>query len=169
MKTPQACGCGCGGMTKGGRFLPGHDARFHAAQKAGRLAGAISHATGAHGKATEAPSPSRRPSDTSGDEKPGDAAPVGSGELVPPKGIRGTPVAPGMWVRATISGKPQEGIVYSVDPHGNIAFLSDAGVQYIGYPGMTWVVDSDTKRKPNPAQRRVLERIDRSVPGMVVR
>ena len=28
-REPQACGCGCGGMTKGGRFLPGHDARMH--------------------------------------------------------------------------------------------------------------------------------------------
>jgi len=32
-KTPQECTCGCKGMTKGGRFLPGHDARYHAAQK----------------------------------------------------------------------------------------------------------------------------------------
>jgi len=22
---PKECGCGCGGMTKGGTFLPGHD------------------------------------------------------------------------------------------------------------------------------------------------
>ena len=28
-KTPQDCMCGCGGQTKGGRFIPGHDARFH--------------------------------------------------------------------------------------------------------------------------------------------
>ena len=64
-KQPQECGCGCGGMTKGGRFLPGHDARFHAAQKEGRLAGAIRHATGAHGAAGTAPPPSagnQRPS-----------------------------------------------------------------------------------------------------------
>jgi hypothetical protein len=27
--TPRDCLCGCGGQTKGGRFLPGHDARFH--------------------------------------------------------------------------------------------------------------------------------------------
>ena len=26
-KTPQSCGCGCGGQTKGGRYLPGHDAK----------------------------------------------------------------------------------------------------------------------------------------------
>jgi hypothetical protein len=26
-KTPRKCGCGCGGSTKGGEFLPGHDAR----------------------------------------------------------------------------------------------------------------------------------------------
>lgn len=32
-KEPRQCLCGCGGMTKGGRFLPGHDARYHAAQK----------------------------------------------------------------------------------------------------------------------------------------
>lgn len=32
-KAPVECTCGCGGMTKGGRFLPGHDARYHAAQK----------------------------------------------------------------------------------------------------------------------------------------
>ena len=29
---PKQCKCGCGGMTKGGTFLPGHDARYHAAQ-----------------------------------------------------------------------------------------------------------------------------------------
>lgn len=28
-KPAQACGCGCGEMTRGGRFLPGHDARLH--------------------------------------------------------------------------------------------------------------------------------------------
>lgn len=27
--TPRDCQCGCGGQTKGGRFIPGHDARFH--------------------------------------------------------------------------------------------------------------------------------------------
>lgn len=26
-KTPQPCGCDCGGTTAGGRFLPGHDAK----------------------------------------------------------------------------------------------------------------------------------------------
>lgn len=30
----QSCGCGCGGTTKGGKFLPGHDAKFHRDQKA---------------------------------------------------------------------------------------------------------------------------------------
>jgi len=33
-KEPKQCTCGCGGMTKGGSFLPGHDARYHAAQRA---------------------------------------------------------------------------------------------------------------------------------------
>lgn len=33
-KEPKECLCGCGGMTKGGRFLPGHDARYHARMKA---------------------------------------------------------------------------------------------------------------------------------------
>jgi hypothetical protein len=28
-KEPRNCLCGCGGQTKGGRFIPGHDARFH--------------------------------------------------------------------------------------------------------------------------------------------
>lgn len=28
-RTPVACECGCGEMTKGGRFIPGHDARLH--------------------------------------------------------------------------------------------------------------------------------------------
>lgn len=27
-KDPQNCVCGCGGLTKGGRFIPGHDARL---------------------------------------------------------------------------------------------------------------------------------------------
>lgn len=25
---PRKCGCGCGGMTRGGEFLPGHDMRL---------------------------------------------------------------------------------------------------------------------------------------------
>jgi hypothetical protein len=28
-REPRECLCSCGGMTKGGRFLPGHDARLH--------------------------------------------------------------------------------------------------------------------------------------------
>ena len=28
-RTPRRCLCSCGGTTKGGRFLPGHDARLH--------------------------------------------------------------------------------------------------------------------------------------------
>lgn len=28
---PQSCACGCGGMTKGGEFLPGHDQKTVAA------------------------------------------------------------------------------------------------------------------------------------------
>jgi len=28
-KTPLPCTCECGGMTKGGKFLPGHDARYY--------------------------------------------------------------------------------------------------------------------------------------------
>jgi hypothetical protein len=27
--TPKSCECGCGGQTRGGRFLPGHDARLY--------------------------------------------------------------------------------------------------------------------------------------------
>jgi hypothetical protein len=26
---PQACHCGCGAMTRGGRFVPGHDAKLY--------------------------------------------------------------------------------------------------------------------------------------------
>ena len=33
-RDPRACECECGGMTKGGRFIPGHDAKLHARQKA---------------------------------------------------------------------------------------------------------------------------------------
>jgi hypothetical protein len=43
-REPQSCGCGCGGMTKGGRFLPGHDARMHGQAKKDNMAAAISHA-----------------------------------------------------------------------------------------------------------------------------
>jgi hypothetical protein len=31
-RTPQECACGCKGMTKGGTWLPGHDARRHGKQ-----------------------------------------------------------------------------------------------------------------------------------------
>lgn len=30
-KAPRDCQCGCGGQTKGGRFLPGHDAKLKSA------------------------------------------------------------------------------------------------------------------------------------------
>lgn len=36
---PRPCECKCGGQTKGGRFLPGHDARYHGAEK--RIAAGI--------------------------------------------------------------------------------------------------------------------------------
>lgn len=32
-KVGPLCLCGCGDFTKGGKFRPGHDARYHAAQK----------------------------------------------------------------------------------------------------------------------------------------
>lgn len=163
-KTPQACGCGCGGMTKGGRFLPGHDARFHAAQKEGQLGRAIAHATGAHGTAPDAGPDEDGYRRAMANEKPGDEPPVGDGVLAD-KG--GTKVAPGMWVRATKSGAAREGIVYNVDTFGNIAFIDDEGKQHIGYTGMTWVVDTNVRRKPNPSQRRVLINIGREVPGMM--
>ena len=28
---PRECGCGCGGMTKGGDFIPGHDSKLMSA------------------------------------------------------------------------------------------------------------------------------------------
>lgn len=28
-KAPRPCTCGCGGWTRGGRYIPGHDARHH--------------------------------------------------------------------------------------------------------------------------------------------
>lgn len=31
-KEPRQCECGCGEMTKGGRFRPGHDAKLHSKQ-----------------------------------------------------------------------------------------------------------------------------------------
>lgn len=40
-KPGKPCECGCGAMTKGGRFLPGHDSRLHSwarAVEAGRVA-----------------------------------------------------------------------------------------------------------------------------------
>jgi len=30
-KHPQECGCGCQEMTKGGKFIPGHDAKLYRA------------------------------------------------------------------------------------------------------------------------------------------
>lgn len=170
-KTPQPCGCGCEGMTKGGRFLPGHDARFHAAQKTGRLGAAIKHATGAHGTASPAPPGSSGYPRAGKPEKPGDAAPVTrEGPAVEQGGKtgKGTKVEPGMWVRAIFNQRePAEGIVFGVDPFGNVAFMDDHGKQYIGYPNMTWVLDTNTKRQPTPAVRQRLTQIGRYVPAMM--
>lgn len=33
-RSPRDCECGCGAQTKGGRFIPGHDAKLHARQRA---------------------------------------------------------------------------------------------------------------------------------------
>lgn len=30
-KIPLSCGCGCGGLTKGGKFIPGHDTKVYRA------------------------------------------------------------------------------------------------------------------------------------------
>lgn len=38
-KTKPECECGCGGATKGGRFLPGHDAKLKKALVAAALSG----------------------------------------------------------------------------------------------------------------------------------
>jgi hypothetical protein len=37
---PKVCGCGCGSMTKGGQFIPGHDSKLMSAilQRVGGLA-----------------------------------------------------------------------------------------------------------------------------------
>ena len=47
-KAPKECLCGCGEMTKGGTFRPGHDAKYHAALKAkdepGAKKGTTAHA-----------------------------------------------------------------------------------------------------------------------------
>jgi hypothetical protein len=50
-----ACLCGCGGFPKGknARFIPGHDARFHAAEK--RAAAEAAGAVAAPAKAPKAP------------------------------------------------------------------------------------------------------------------
>lgn len=45
-KDPRDCECGCGGQTKGGRFIPGHDAKLHARQKAEAKAAAAAAAAG---------------------------------------------------------------------------------------------------------------------------
>lgn len=42
VKVPQDCECGCGEKTKGGRFIPGHDARLHSRWNA--QAKALGHA-----------------------------------------------------------------------------------------------------------------------------
>ena len=58
-KTPQVCLCGCKGMTKGGRFIPGHDARYHAQQKrdAAKAAGTPEPIKTAKPKAVKAAKP----------------------------------------------------------------------------------------------------------------
>ena len=33
-KTPKECACGCGGMTRGGNWLPGHDAKAYSRELA---------------------------------------------------------------------------------------------------------------------------------------
>ncbi len=39
-KAPKACKCGCGEMTRGGTFRPGHDARFYSHKSAAAPAAA---------------------------------------------------------------------------------------------------------------------------------
>jgi hypothetical protein len=119
-------------MTKGGRFLPGHDARFHAAQKTGHLADAIKHHSGANGTGSVAveqvDTPTGPRKRTEGEE----GRPVTSG----------TVVRPGMLVRAMIGGNPKEGVVYDVTQFGHIAAMQDDGSQFLGYVGGTWVLNT---------------------------
>ncbi len=58
----EPCLCGCGGLPKGprSRFLPGHDARWHAAKK--RDAATATEATGTASEAKGGTQPRPRPS-----------------------------------------------------------------------------------------------------------
>lgn len=69
-REPQACGCGCGGMTKGGRFLPGHDARMHGQQKRDGLAAAITHRRQTASVEKREETAYRRPKPTTGNGPP---------------------------------------------------------------------------------------------------
>lgn len=51
-RSPRDCECGCGAQTKGGRFLPGHDAKLHSRQKAEAKAKAEAEAAQAPGQTT---------------------------------------------------------------------------------------------------------------------
>lgn len=79
-KEPRDCLCGCGGQTKGGRFIPGHDARFHSRVRALEAQG-VSHdeaakiaskgpLTGKYAKAAEAARSAKAPKATNGAEAP---------------------------------------------------------------------------------------------------
>lgn len=70
-KEPRNCLCGCGGQTKGGRFIPGHDARFHSRVRQLEAQG-VSHdeaekiaskgpLTGKYAKAAEAAAKTKQP------------------------------------------------------------------------------------------------------------
>jgi hypothetical protein len=138
-KEPRACECGCGEMTKGGRFRPGHDSRMHGKKHT-------------DAKLAERLAPSR---------------PVSKGQLVFPLGRRAKDgTTAGMKVRgfARLSGHPtkHEALVYSVSPHGWIAVVQDDGHQSIYYEGDWEILETSLPKAQlgmTPEQRRMLDRL----------
>lgn len=104
VKPPQDCLCGCGGQTKGGRFLPGHDARYHARIKSLEAQG-VDHAQ-AEKIASKGPLTGKYAA------KPAAAKPAAAPK--PPRAAK--PKQPDLTARAS----DEPAVETTVEPEGNV-------------------------------------------------
>lgn len=133
-KEPRQCECGCGEMTKGGRFRPGHDSRMHSKKKQDeKVAERIS------------------------------AAPVPTGKIEWPTHRNKEGIMAGMLVEAQtnhVKPKTVSGVVFSVSPFGWVAFVDGEGHQWIGYPEKTTLLEADrSKIQMTPIQQIKIARL----------
>lgn len=136
-KEPRQCSCGCGEMTKGGLWRPGHDSRAHGRKETNRIANRLR----------------------------GDVQPTSTAQIEwPTSGRTLGEIVQGSRVRAIVGprGLEVDGVVYSITRYGWGSLVGQDGRQWNATRERMTVIEADPKRAAvgmPPEQKRVLVRL----------